>query len=312
MIQFFMRTERGVCFLLILTAIMWGGNVVAAKFVVQEIPPIATAFIRFAGVSIFLLSLVFILEGKKAIPVRSQIVSLTSLAVTGVFLNNVFFFTGVKYSAAINASLLMAINPVITVSMTAIFLKETLRMQQLAGIALSLLGVCIVVTKGSWEIASQLTFNDGDLMLLTASASWTIYSIIGRKVMKEISPLAATAWATLIGALMLGIAAVWEGFRGNISLSGTGWISMIYMILCSGGAAFYWWNHGITVIGPNRVSIFTNIIPLSGMLFASILLKESIVGFQMIGAAFIIAGVWLTNQTTGKVLQQMSHNSEGT
>jgi len=291
-----LHSDKGIYIILTLTAILWGGNAVTAKHTVGELSPIITVFIRFAWVSVILVAVTLIKEGKKSLPSVRQLPALTLLGLTGILINNVLYFTGVKYSTAINASLIGAVNPVITASFTAAFLHEHLSRQQLVGILVSFTGVGVVVTKGSWEAMSQLTFNVGDILLLLASVSWTVYSIIGRKVMTEISPLAATAWASSIGSFFLMMMAIEEGFTGKIVLSVTAWESMLYMIIGSGVLAFYWWNQGVAAIGPNRASIFTNVIPLAGMLFAALLLHESITLFQVVGAALIISGVLLTTQ----------------
>lgn len=189
-----------------------------------------------------------------------------------------------------------AANPVITAVLSALFLHEGLQLRQVIGIALSFVGVGIVVTKGSWQVLSSLSFNYGDLLLAAAPVSWSVYSIIGRKAMREMSALKATAWSSLVGAFALLAMAVREGYHGAIHLSLLGWVNMVYMIIGSGVLAFYWWNQGVAVIGPSRATIFTNLIPLFGMGFAAFFLHERLAWPQLLGAAMILAGVWLTTQ----------------
>ncbi|WP_171904696.1 DMT family transporter [Sporolituus thermophilus] len=292
----FLHSERVVYILLTATAILWGGNAVTAKYTVGELSPITTAFFRFAWVSIILIGVTLYIEGKKALPTVRQLPWLLALGMTGIFFNNFLFFTGVKYSTAANASLLAAANPVITAVLSALFLHEGLQLRQVIGIALSFVGVGIVVTKGSWQVLSSLSFNYGDLLLAAAPVSWSVYSIIGRKAMREMSALKATAWSSLVGAFALLAMAVREGYHGAIHLSLLGWVNMVYMIIGSGVLAFYWWNQGVAVIGPSRATIFTNLIPLFGMGFAAFFLHERLAWPQLLGAAMILAGVWLTTQ----------------
>ncbi len=294
----FFYTDKGVYILLVVTNLLWGVNSVAAKFAVSEMPPVTVAFLRFAGVSIILSIAVWISEGKKAIPSWRQVPGLLFLGSTGIFLNNFFFFSGVQQTTAANASLLVGGGPVFTAFLCAVFLKERLTYQQLLGIGISFLGVGAVVTKGSWEIITGLSFNYGDIFLVLGSVSWSVYSIIGRRVMREISALAATAWSSAIGSVGLLVLAVSQGFDGSVHLSALGWGSMVFMIIGSGVLAFYFWNHGVSVVGPNRTAVFINIIPLSGMMFAMLLLGESLTISQLVGAGMIITGVWLTTRNT--------------
>lgn len=293
--------EKKVYLLLTATAVLWGGNAVTAKFTVGELSPAIVVFVRFTGVTIILLVMTLLTNGKNGLPTVRQLPGIIALGITGIFLQNYLFYTGVKYSTATNASLLAAANPTITALLTAIFYHEKLRSQQLYGIGVSFLGVAIVVTKGSWQVISQLEFNYGDVLLAVAPVTWAIYSLIGRRVMRQIPALIATAWSSLVGTILLFILALREGFTGQIQLSAYGWANMIYMIIGSGVLAFYWWNKGVAVIGPNRAAIFVNVIPIAGMICAALVLHEVITILQIAGAIMIIAGVWLTTQAESTV-----------
>ncbi|MCX7780976.1 MAG: DMT family transporter, partial [Negativicutes bacterium] len=67
---------------------------------------------------------------------------------------------------------------------------------------------------------------------------------------------------------------------------------------------FYWWNKGVAVVGPNCAAIFINMMPVSGMIFAALFLRETISIIQIVGALLIIAGVWLTTQV--KIIESVS------
>ncbi|MDT8900486.1 DMT family transporter [Anaeroselena agilis] len=296
MLRFLLHTERGVLILLTLTAVMWGGNAVTAKYVVGELPPVTTAFFRFAWVSAILLTLAWRVEGAKCLPERRQLPGILAMAATGIFGHNFLVYSGVKLSTATNMSLFAAVNPVITACLAAVFLHERLTGRQMLGVALSLMGVVTVITRGDASVLTGLSFNFGDILLAAAPVAWAVYSVVGRRVMRGMSALAATAWASLAGTALLLAAALWEGFDGAIALSTVGWAGMTYMIIGSGVIAFYWWNQGVTVVGPSRAAIFMNLIPLSGMFLAAVLLHESISAEQAAGAAMIIGGVWLTTQ----------------
>jgi drug/metabolite transporter (DMT)-like permease len=197
-------------------------------------------------------------------------------------------------------SLLNAFNPVVTACLAAVFLGERLAARQVFGVAFSVGGVGLVVTGGDWTVLTGLAFNTGDILLALAPMSWAAYSIIGRRVMRGVTPLAATAWASVAGTAMLFLLALADGFNGRIALSALGWVSMAYMILGSGCLAFLWWNQGVAVVGPTRAAMFINIMPIAGMAFAALLMHERIGWQQLIGAALIISGVWLTTQHPGK------------
>ncbi len=103
-----------VYWLLVVTALFWGANIVAVKQIVSELPPVAAVGMRFFWVSLVLTAWVLFREGKKAWPQGRQWIGLFLLGVTGIYGNNVLVFKGVALTTASNASLLMATSPVLT------------------------------------------------------------------------------------------------------------------------------------------------------------------------------------------------------
>ncbi|WP_236614581.1 DMT family transporter [Sporomusa ovata] len=283
---------------LTLTALLWGGNSVTAKYVVSQIEPMTAVFLRFSGITFLLICLTLYQEGKKGIPNLVQWPSIIAMGAFGLFINNALQFIGLSYTSAVNCSLISATTPAMTASFTSFFMNAKLTGQQWLGVAASLFGVLLIISKGSLSAISSLNINYGDILIFFSQVSWAFYSIKGRSVMKTFSPIATTAWTGLVGTILFFLFAVWYGFDGEVNLNSYGWFSMIYMILGSGILAFCWWNQGIVAIGPNRTTIFTNIIPLSGMCFATFFLHESINWSQLTGAACIIIGICMTSLTS--------------
>ncbi|MCM0760412.1 MULTISPECIES: DMT family transporter [Sporomusa] len=288
-------------FFLVLTAVLWGGNPVAVKSVLGEITPIMTVLIRYIGISAILLSIMFIKEGRHALPPKHQILPLILMGITGIVLNNGLQFIGLQYSTVVNCSLVAATTPAITAILAVLFLKETMNKKQWLGIFISLLGVVYLVAHGSMEIIKNLSFNKGDLLFLVSQASWAVYTLLGRRVMEDVSPMGVTAWAGFSGAIFMGIAALYEGVAAPSRLSYDTLLSLSYMIIGSGILAMNWWNTGVRVVGANRAAIFTNIIPLAAMALSVVLLHEHVGWHEIAGGIWIIFGVYLTTKKTRAV-----------
>ena len=194
--------SKGIYLLLILTNIFWGINSVTAKFVLTELPPITIAFVRFGLITLLLMASA-VVYGKFSIPDKNDLYLFIGMGITGVYLHNMLFFTGVKFSSAANATLISAVNPAIMALFSFFLYRETLRPIQIAGIFLSLLGVTVIITKGSLAVLFGMEFNFGDILLSITPVSWSVYSLIGRKLMKRYDPLIVTAYAGLFGAVLL-------------------------------------------------------------------------------------------------------------
>ena len=283
---------------LVVTTFFWGGTFVAGKWAVSEAPPFFVAALRFAVATAVLFALVIRkhARGVEGFPLprgRAQWAGVFSLGLTGVFLYNALFLGGLVRTTATNGSLIVAFNPILTAVLSAWWLSERVRPLQAAGLLLALLGVGIVITKGSLEVVRSLSFNPGDLLMLGAPLAWALYTLLGKKVLAWLSPLAATAYAALFGTLLLLPAAAIEGdlLAGASRLSAYGWLSVLQLALLGTVAGFVWWYEGVEALGPARAAVFVNLVPLFGVLLAALILGERMEWPQLAGGALVIAGV---------------------
>jgi drug/metabolite transporter (DMT)-like permease len=286
---------------LCLAAILWGAQPVVIKAVLKELSPIMITFYRYIGISTILLVILFVNNGKKALPPVRHLPTLLLMGVTGITLNNVLQFSGLQYSTAINCTLVSATTPALTAVLSAVFLQEQMNAVQWIGIMISFFGVLFLVAHGSIRVIMSLSINYGDIMFFGSQVCWAIYSILGRKVMVELSPVATTAWAGLAGAIITGILALWDGSHITNTITFVGLVSMSYVVIGGGVLAMTWWNNGVKEIGPSQASIFINLMPLVGLIFAVIFLGEHLGWREIIGGMWIILGVYLTTQNPGSL-----------
>jgi len=211
-----------------------------------------------------------------------------------VFLYNALFLAGLARTTATNGSLIVAFNPILTAVLSALWLSERVRPLQAAGLLLALLGVGVVITKGSLAVVRSLSFNPGDLLLLGAPLAWALYTILGKKVLAWFPPLAATAYAALFGTLLLLPAAAAEGrlLTGASLLTGYGWLSVLQLALLGTVAGFVWWYEGVDALGAARAAVFVNLVPLFGVLLAALILRERMEWPQLFGGVLVLAGVY--------------------
>lgn len=293
-----MQRTRAVYIKLVLTTLFWGGTFVAGKWAVGEAPPFFVAFLRFAIASLVLWALVA--WGRRGSDERfplpeggAQWAGLFSLGLTGVFLYNFVFLTGLSWTSATNGSLIVAFNPLLTAVLSAWWLKERIRPVQAGGLLLALLGVGVVITRGSITVIRSLSFNPGDLLMLGAPLAWALYTIAGKKVLRCFTPLVATAYASLFGTVLLLPAAALEGslLSGVHRLTVYGWISVLQLSLLGTVVGFVWWYEGVELLGASRAAIFVNLVPLFGVLLSALILSESLVASQLAGGILVVLGV---------------------
>jgi drug/metabolite transporter (DMT)-like permease len=284
---------------LLLTAVFWGGTFIAGRQVSQHLGPFSIAFLRFAVASAFLLALMRIQEGRISLPGRSQILPVVFLGMTGIFAYNVLFFKGLHLIEAGRASLIVATCPAFIAVASSLFLKERLNLTRIAGIPLSVLGAIVAISKGH---VSQLVTGGvgrGELFILGCVLSWVAYSLIGKVVMRHLSPLASVSYSSLIGATALFVPAVLvDDLASNLQQASlVDWASIVYLAVFGTVLGFVWFYQGVKAVGPTRAGLFINFVPISAVILASMLLHEQITWSLGAGAALVLSGVYLTNRT---------------
>lgn len=289
---------RMTYFKLALTAVFWGGTFIAGRMLALEVPPFSAAFLRFVWASLFLSG--YLLVRRAAPPFSlslSQWAGFLVLGATGIFSYNAFFFSGLKHIPASRASLIIASNPAMIALFSSLIYKERLGMVRLGGIVLSVLGAVIVISKGNPAAVWNGTLGVGDALILGCVASWVAYSLVGKKMMKTVSPEAAVAYSCLLGTLLLSVPASAEGvwkhlFEYKLSV----WANLFYLGFFGSFLGFRWYYEGIRAIGPARAGVFINLVPLSAVLMGAWFLGERIEASLIVGAFLICLGVGLTNR----------------
>lgn len=307
-----MKSEQSIAiyFWLLLTPLFWGGAFVAAEHVITEIPPITAATLRF-GIAGLILLVVVVLRGQKNLnAIRKQWVPLFFMAITGIFGYNLFFFTGLDMTSAINGSLIMATSPVFMTLGAVVLLREEWNKRVGFGLTLSLLGVIIVLSQGSLSTLLELDFNRGDLLFIGGLICWVLHGLLGKIVMREVSPLVTTTVTTLIGSIVLGITSFTEkGWGTVLYMSSQGWSEILFMIICSSVIAFLVWNQGIQQVGAGKASIYMNLVPICTALIAVFIYGSIITATQVVGMVIVVIGVYVV--TIHQYISKRVHKHSG-
>lgn len=284
---------------LVLMAVFWGGTFVAGRIASREAGPFSAAFLRFVVASIFLLIFVLRSNGRtdaKVLFAPGKFFLLLLLGLTGVFAYNAFFFSGLKTVTAGRASFIIAANPAFIALFSALLLKEKLGLARAGGIFISFAGAAAVISKGSFAALLQGRLGGGELYILGGVASWVSYSLLGKKAMKNVSPLAAVTCSCVMGTVCLLAPALYEGLPSQITaFSSSFWLAILYLGFFGSALGFTWYYEGILALGPARAGVFINIVPISSAILGFLLLHETIDISLVLGAVLILSGVYVTN-----------------
>jgi len=282
---------------LVCVTLFWGGTFIAGRVLALAMPPLVAAAGRFVLAAALLLLLAWQVEGGLPRLTRKQWIATFLLGATGVFLYNLFFFGALARLPASRTALIIALNPIVTAIATALLMRERLGSARWAGIALALLGSAIVITRGDLTAALEDSVGGGELLMFGGVCAWAAYTLIGRRAMQGLTPIAATTYAALWGGflLCLGAAWQWEGLHFEAldwrSFAAIGYLGVFGTVL-----GFVWYYEGVKALGPSRAAVFNNLVPVFGVSLGAAILGEQILVSMLLGGALVVAGVMLTNR----------------
>lgn len=287
---------------LVFVTLFWGGTFIAGRILAQAVPLMTAATGRFAVAVTLLLLLAWKVEGGLPRLNRSQLVATAALGLTGIFLYNVCFFAALARMPAGRTALFVALNPIVTALAAAVLFRERLGAVKWLGIGIALSGAAIIITRGDLigvlhDISQSIGV--GEVLMFCAITSWAAYTLIGRAVLKGLTPIAATTYAALWGLAFLACGAAFEFSSIDWSVfDWQVWASIVYLGAFGTVIGFIWYYEGVKAIGPSRTAVFNNLVPAFGIALSSVLLGEPILVSMVVGGALAIVGVTLTNRTT--------------
>lgn len=281
---------------LTLTMLLWGGTFIAGRLLAGVVEPASAAFLRFLIASVAMVAVTRLVEGRLVLPSPRMWLPLVLLGMTGVFAYNIFFFNGLHHISAGRASLIVAGTPLVITIFAAMFLRERLTRLKISGVLISLVGAVLVISNGQPGTLVTGGFGRGEQALLGCVLSWSAYSLIGRSVLRSLSPLTAVCYSSTIGTLLLAIPAAREGLFSHLTaITLPAWTSLAYLGIGGTAMGFSLYYQGIKKIGASRAGIFINLVPVFSLLLSWFILGESIKPAVLAGGLLVLTGVTLAN-----------------
>ncbi len=295
---------------LICVPLIWGGTFIAGRIVSGQLPPAVGALGRYLIATVVLLLFWYSSEARD--PSSKPLTQMTQnewfyvlgLGATGILIYNLGFFAALAVIPASRTAVFVALNPALTIIFAVLLFSEKLVWTRWLGVALALLGVWVVITRGD---LGQLfrSIGKGELLMLMAVASWAAYTLIGRQVLKTLSPLKSTLWASVFGTVMLAFFAAPD--LGSIQakqLTLPVVLSLVFLGALGTAVAFVWYYQGVKTLGTARTFVFNNLVPIFGVLLGWLILDESISVSLIVGGTIAVAGIFLVNRVPNNAVKK--------
>jgi drug/metabolite transporter (DMT)-like permease len=279
--------------LLATTVLLWATGMVIARGVHEEIPLVGLSFWRWFTATLILLPLVYSdLKSKiDIVKANLRILILQGFLMIG---SGTLLFYALNYTTVINATIVNATQPVVTVAFAWLILGDRLKGIQMVGIVSAFVGIGVMVSRADWNTIAKLNFNTGDLLIIIAIMGYALYSINIRKMPKDISPFTALSVILFVGSMLILPFYIVESIYVKpfpISLLTISIILILALLVSI--ASLVMWNLANSVVGPGRAGMFVNLIPVYGTILAITFLGENLFSYHVIGTALVCLGIFL-------------------
>jgi len=284
--------------LLSLTAFFWSLNWVIGRAIAGHVTPFALAYIRWMVALAVMLPFAWPVIRAHRDVIRREWKSIAWLGFWGTGLHNVFAYTGLQYTQATNGVILNSSVPVMIIVLGWLIYRDTITRVQAAGVAISLVGVLAILTRGDPEILARLQLNKGDLIIVTGMVFWAAYTVFLRHKPVGLPGLALLACCAVFGLILLTPLAIAEFLfmGGHVEVTPATVGAIVYVGVFPSIVAYVFWNRAVAEVGPNVAGIFMHLMPVFGSLLAWLFLGERIQAFHIAGIALILGGITLTTR----------------
>lgn len=277
----------------LLAVLIWSMNIAVTRYVVDYISPVSISFYRWLVAFLVLTPFMATRVWRERVLIQQYWKKLAVLAAFGMVLYQGLGYTAAHYTSATNMGIINAFIPIFTIFVSMFLLKEIPNRFAIVGSILSFLGLLYVMAQGNLAGLIQSGGHLGDVMMVIAVYFYAFYGVFLKKWQLNI-PLMISLYIQIIFALLYHLPFVlWLGLEAinpqNIS-------SVLYAGIFPSLIAPLVWMLAVQMIGPNRTSIFMNLMPVFTAIIAYIWLNEAWTVYHSIGGAIILLGILLAQK----------------
>lgn len=293
------KIQVPVYFYALTAMLFWGMSFIWSSILLTYYQPITIIFIRLVLSTVFLFSVILIFRNKDRILRRD----IKWFLLSALF-NPFFYFLGenygLKFSTSTITAVIIATIPVFSPVAGYLAFRERLRWFNLAGIAISFIGISIMLLSKGLQLEVS---GVGILCLAGAVFSALIYSVLLKKLVETYSPLFIIAVQNLTGIfLFLPLFLVFDA-RQVFTVVPTREIiySFLSLAILASSLSFVFFAHSVKVLGVSKANIFSNLIPVFTAIFAFFILDERFSLNKILGILIVIGGVYISEMNRTRI-----------
>ncbi len=284
--------------LLVFAAFCWSGNFIVGKYAyLFEVPPLTLNFLRWVSVWFILIPFTYKEIYKNLNYIKKNWIVISFMGIITISTFNSVVYLALTYTQVINAVLVLAAIPAVTIIISSLMKVDKTNIFQLVGLFLSIIGIGAIISNADLNKIFSLNFNKGDLWMLVCVLSWSLYSTLLKKHNFKFSQFTLIQLMVTVGIIFLIPQFFYEkSIDLEVNFNKAFFAILFYVVIFPALAAYYCWQKGVEIVGPNRATMFIQLMPLLSALLAIIIFREKLELYHFIGASLILSGIYLSNR----------------
>ena len=266
---------------------------IAKNLMPNFIGPLALVFLRITGACLLFWVLSFFVKSERV--EKKDLLRMLLLAIFGIVVNQVFFIYGLSLTHPINSAIIMVSNPIMVFIFTLILFKERITFLKFSGLSIAVVGaLTLLLFKGNFDFGSETMA--GDLMTLINSASWAIFIVTVKPIMKKYNTVTVMKWLFLFGSfymLPIGLKDTlqtnWHNFTYNAVFS------IVFVVVATTFLAYLLNLYGLKELSSSTVSMYIYLQPFLASIFAILMGEDKLTIIKIFSGILIIFGLYLVN-----------------
>jgi drug/metabolite transporter (DMT)-like permease len=288
-----MRRATAADAMLLTTVTLWALNFAVSKYILDEgFHPLSYSSVRYLAAALLFTAITFPRE--RSLRIARRDLPLVAAAIFLLLANQLSFVYALDFSTATTVALLFGTLPIFTALISRIAGIERLGNRFWIAAAISFVGVVLVTWGSGGRISGDLK---GDLLAISAAATWGAYSVCISPLMERYSPFRLSAVFLLIVCVPLFLLGTTQLESQDFDFGALVWVGFAFAVLGPLVLTNLLWFTAIDRVGPARASLFANLQPFLAAIIALILLSEHLTMIQVAGGLAIGAGIVLSRRS---------------
>ncbi len=284
---------------LLSVSLFFGANYVLAKIALREITPLDLVVFRTSATAAILFIAMRVrgraASGTASAPLtRQDLAQLFLYSLLGVSVNQLCFLQGLSRTTATNASIMLVSVPILTLAFAVMLRRERATLTGLLGIAIGLSGaLLLIIPRGGVDLSVNAKV--GNLFLLAGAASYAMYLVLTRGILRRHQPLRVISWVFLFSAISVlpfGFGNIWAVLHTGISTAG--WLSIAYAVIGGTVLPYLINNWALVRTKSSLVGMYVLFQPVFAGSLGRLLLNEKLGPNTAIAAVLVVSGVLLS------------------